>query len=170
MNAAVGQTRAIARGLSPIDSESTELVSAVRRLADETTKSFGVKCHSSSSHSHLPYNRDAAVHIYRIVQQAIDNAIRHGGAKCIEIKLEHTDKEFRMCVWDDGCGFDDREGKPHGLGLRTMAFRADVFNGTFNISSKPGEGTCVEVTADVAALLDHPVVAPQIGMQRTSVA
>jgi signal transduction histidine kinase len=153
MNSAVGQTRTIARGLCPIDSQSAELVSAVRRLAEDTSKSFGVKCHITSTHSNLPYSRDAAVHIYRIAQQAIDNAIRHGNAKCIEIKLEHTDQQFRMCVWDDGSGFDESADKPHGLGLRTMAFRADVFNGTFEISSKPGEGTCVIVTADVAALL-----------------
>jgi signal transduction histidine kinase len=164
MNAAVGQTRTIAHGLCPIDAESAELVSAIRRLADETSKSFGVKCHSTSSHSALAYNRDAAVHIYRIAQQAIDNAIRHGKASCIEIKLTHTDQQFQMTVHDDGIGFTAGEAKPQGLGLRTMAFRADVFNGTFQITSAPGKGTCVEVTADVAALLDsEPALHQHVG-------
>jgi signal transduction histidine kinase len=153
MNSAVGETREIARGLCPINSQSAELVSAVRRLTDETSKSFGVRCQSTSTHSQLPYSSDAAVHIYRIAQQAIDNAIRHGNAKSIEIKLEHTDEQFRLSIWDDGSGFDEISDTPHGLGLRTMAFRADVFNGTFHISSEPGQGTRVVVTADVAALL-----------------
>jgi len=153
MNDAVGQTRDIARGLCPIDNEAAELVSAVRTLATDTARSFGVRCRSKSSHSHLRYNRTAAVHIYRIAQQAIDNAIRHGAAKSIEIELEQDQLEFRMVICDDGDGFDRAGERGAGLGLRSMAFRADVIGGMFKISSRVPGGTAVEVKAPLSTLL-----------------
>ena len=153
MNEAVGQTRDIARGLCPIDADASEIVAAMRRLAAETAKDYGITCRSTSTHSQLGYSRDAAVHIYRIAQQAIDNAIRHGGATSIEIKLEQNEKQFRLTVADDGRGFEPREDATQGLGLRTMAFRADVIGGTFTIAPNVGGGACIEVTADLAGLL-----------------
>ncbi|MBA2432488.1 MAG: sensor histidine kinase [Chthoniobacterales bacterium] len=168
MNEAVGQTRDIARGLSPIDGEATELVAAVRLLAAETARDYNVKCRSTSSHSQLPYSRDASVHIYRICQQAIDNALRHGGAKSIEIQLHQDDRRFRLTLQDDGCGFARPSEPLQGLGLRTMAFRAEVIGGKFRISSSRHGGTTVEVTAGLAALLSNETDPPRATSSRDS--
>jgi signal transduction histidine kinase len=153
MNEAVGQTREIARGLCPIDAQASELVAAVRRLVADIARDHGIRCTSTSSHSVLDYSRDAAVHIYRIAQQAIDNAIRHGQATSVEVRLEQNDTHFRLCISDNGCGFQPQDSRAQGLGLRTMAFRADVIGGTFQITADPAGGTLVEVVAEISGLL-----------------
>jgi signal transduction histidine kinase len=153
MNEAVGQTREIARGLCPIDAQASELVAAIRRLVADVARDYGITCTSTSSHSNLHYSRDAAVHIYRIAQQAIDNAIRHGEATAVEVRLEQNKTHFRLCVCDNGRGFQADDSRAQGLGLRTMAFRADVIGGTFHIAPDPAGGTLVEVVAEVSGLL-----------------
>jgi signal transduction histidine kinase len=126
----------------------------MRRLAAQTAKDHGIACRSTSTHSQLGYSRDAAVHLYRIAQQAIDNAIRHGRATSIEVKLEQEEKLFRLVVSDNGLGYTGSGGPIRGLGLRTMAFRADVIGGTFRIVANAEGGTCVEVVVpDLSALL-----------------
>jgi signal transduction histidine kinase len=91
-----------------------------------------------------PEQRHALV---RITREAVSNAIRHGAAGCIQIRLTRTQDGRRLVVEDDGKGFDAGVLSGYGgYGLVSMRDRAMGLPGSFEITSEPGQGTTVEVT------------------------
>lgn len=87
--------------------------------------------------------------VFRIVQEALNNVIRHAGANHVFITLEYEDDELEVCVQDDGQGFDSqahKKGKRVSWGLKNMEERATLLGGRFSVSSKQGEGTKIEVS------------------------
>jgi signal transduction histidine kinase len=93
-----------------------------------------------------------AIHLYRITQEAIHNATRHGGAKRILVTLASRGREHRLSIKDDGCGFDPREIRAGaGAGLRLMSYRANMIGGTFSAESELQRGTQVSVLFTSAA-------------------
>jgi signal transduction histidine kinase len=99
--------------------------------------------------------------IYRVLQEAVNNALKHGGAETVSVRLKKTAGRLIMCVVDDGCGFDTQDVRKHhdalsGFGLDGMRDRADMAGGRLSIDSRPGEGTtvCLELPGDDQASLD----------------
>jgi signal transduction histidine kinase len=89
--------------------------------------------------------------IYRIVQEAMHNVVKHAQAKNLHVGLSWADGELRLRVQDDGRGFDPaqaryRDGGIAGMGLLGMEERAALSAGRFELSSSPGQGTCIRVT------------------------
>jgi signal transduction histidine kinase len=86
--------------------------------------------------------------IFRIVQEACTNSLRHSGASSIYISLKESDQEVVLEVYDDGCGFDpELQGfSSPGLGITGMKERAHLTGGELLIRSGPGAGTCVILT------------------------
>jgi signal transduction histidine kinase len=82
----------------------------------------------------------------RIGQEAIANAVRHADPRLLEISIAYEEHVVRLKVEDDGCGFV-KSGGLLGFGLRGMRKRAAALYATLKISSSPGQGTCVELTA-----------------------
>jgi signal transduction histidine kinase len=75
------------------------------------------------------------------------NAVSHGGAQHVDVRLTRANGLVALTVADNGTGFDpNRGGASSGLGLINMRERARQLNGTFNVSSEPGRGTAVQVT------------------------
>ncbi len=96
----------------------------------------------------------ANTHLYRIVQETITNAIRHGKAQRIGIRLDiSTDKAVMLVITDDGIGLPENLENNHGMGLRIMAYRASMIGATFNIRRLPVRGTCVTCTLPAAAMV-----------------
>ncbi|MBA2490524.1 MAG: sensor histidine kinase [Gammaproteobacteria bacterium] len=87
-----------------------------------------------------------SIHVYRIVQECLTNIERHAGAEQLSVKIETSarTRELRLCVTDNGCGFDIHATRT-GLGLIGMRERASVLGGAFEIETAPGEGTRVAV-------------------------
>ena len=91
----------------------------------------------------------ASTHLYRIAQEAISNAIRHGGAKEIEVKLQAEGGSLSLSVADDGKGFDPHDSaaapreKPAGIGLQTMSYRAKMISGILDVRPRPRRGVVV---------------------------
>jgi len=88
--------------------------------------------------------------LYRIVQEALTNVVRHAGASQVSVLLESRGETLVVIVEDDGCGFDaDRlmhsSPSEHWLGLHGMRERAELLGGTLTIESSPGAGTAVFV-------------------------
>ena len=84
--------------------------------------------------------------VLRIVGEAVSNAVRHGAARRVELRLERVGRGARLLVRDDGRGFDvAAQGDGEGFGLRAMAQRGEKLGGSCAVRSAPGEGTTVEV-------------------------
>jgi signal transduction histidine kinase/ligand-binding sensor domain-containing protein len=91
-------------------------------------------------------SRGAALALFRIVQEALGNAAKHGAAKLITVRLTRSEGVVSLTVADDGVGFDRSGlGSAAGLGLITMRERAAQLNGTFELESTPGRGTTISV-------------------------
>jgi len=138
---AISQTRALARGLSPATLESEGLISALRELAASTENMFGVKCEVTGDSPELARGSAVAIHLYRIAQEAVSNAIKHGHADAVAIQLEVARRGMRLRVHDNGSGFPKAMPKAKGMGLRIMRSRAGMIGGALTIAADPAGGT-----------------------------
>lgn len=133
----------IVRGLLPVDIMDQGLVVAVTRLAHETTRDYEVDCRfecENEDSCRIPDNA-MATNIYRIVQEAIGNAVKHAkGLRCIRISLYVRDGRGILAVTDDGCGISSSPSL-NGMGLKIMRYRAALAGGSLTVNSKAGAGT-----------------------------
>lgn len=141
------QARSIARGLFPVNIAPDGLANALAKLADEVRDDLGVDATFSADGPVAVRASEEAGHLYRIVQEAVTNAVRHGGAREIEIALtSEADGLVALTVRDDGSGIpDDALAGAGGLGLRTMGYRARRVGGMIDVSRREGGGTAVRV-------------------------
>ena len=143
----ISQTRLLARGLSPVTLESEGLMSALAELAFNAEKMFGVYCVFDCPKVVKFADQAAATHLFRIAQEAVSNAIKHGKAKLITIKLREEPAYLHLSVTDNGRGFPPNFSNGSGMGLRIMQTRIGMVGGTVTIDRKTGGGVCVTCTA-----------------------
>jgi signal transduction histidine kinase len=137
---AIRQTRLLALGLSPVTVESEGLMAALQELASNTEKVFQVGCRFECQ-APVPV-RDPAVatHLFRIAQEAVSNAIKHGRARQIVIRLAQQQKRLLLAVNDNGSGFPQIPPRQSGMGLRIMQSRAGMIGGTLALDNNPKGG------------------------------
>ena len=140
---AIRQARDLARDVQPVEAEPNGLMTALGKLAEQTTQLFGIRCAFKCRQAVLLKNNQTASHLYRIAQEAVTNAIKHGKAKHILIHLTRTANGLNLAVKDDGIGNANREGKA-GMGMNIMNYRAGMMGGTLKVHSQSGGGTTVE--------------------------
>ena len=143
----IASTRELARGLSPMQLETMGLPGALQELSRRSHKLFGIDC-SFNCQTPFKNHRDdsVSVHLYRIAQEAVANAVKHGKARQVEIDLKCERDRLMLAVRDDGVGMPDPIPKRHGMGLHIMQYRADVIGGTVSVESRPGGGTSILCT------------------------
>jgi len=142
---AIGHTRLLARGLSPVTLESEGLMSALQELALSTEKIFRVTCRFDCDPPVLVSDFPAATHLFRLAQEAVSNALKHGQAKRILIRLKVERVQMILSVIDNGSGFPPQRPKSKGMGLRIMQSRAGMIGGTLAIERNAAGGTSVTV-------------------------
>ena len=140
---AISQTRSLARGLSPVTLDSEGLASALQELALNTGKIFGVACRFDCDPPVSVADHAVATHLFRLAQEAVANAIKHGRAKRISIRLTGDRGRVILKVDDDGAGFPAEIFKSKGMGLRIMQSRVGMMGGTLAIERNPGGGASV---------------------------
>ena len=148
---AIGHTRLLARGLSPVTLESEGLMSALQELALNTEKIFRVTCRFDCTPPVLVSDYAAATHLFRLAQEAVSNAIKHGKAKRILIRLKEGRGRMTLSVIDNGSGFPTQLPESKGMGLRIMQSRAGMIGGTLSIERNAAGGTNVTVAAQNGA-------------------
>lgn len=126
LNATVSQARSLARGLHPVAVEAQGLMLALEELAARVLDMFKVSCCFKCSQPVRLHNNVMATHLYRIAQEAVTNAIKHGRAQRIEIELSSNSEQIVLAVVNDGVPFEATESHSTGLGLRTMNYRAGM--------------------------------------------
>ena len=145
----IGMTRDLARGLSPVGIEADGLMAALHDLAVRTNRGQGTVCRCECEESVLLHNDATATHLYRIAQEAVANACRHGHAREIWIRLALEGDHAALTVEDDGVGLPAETTPSNGMGLRIMAQRARMIGATLRVLGRPGQGTTVTCTVGV---------------------
>jgi signal transduction histidine kinase len=140
---AVVQARNIARGIAPVPMDEDGLVFALDELAASTRRIHCIDCRLEADEESPVFDREIATHLYRIAQESISNAVRHGHATVIAIKLKVRRAEITLSIQDNGTGIQETERSADGMGLRSMRYRAGVLNGFFEITSPREGGTFV---------------------------
>ncbi|HET8699027.1 MAG TPA: PAS domain-containing protein [Gammaproteobacteria bacterium] len=153
VNNTIAQARELVRGLSPIP-EGTTLPQALELLATQSSKYLGVTCRTSLNCRSTKLGEVAIAHLYRIAQEAITNAVRHGRATEIELSCRCNDTSLVLRVADNGSGLERRADDGEGLGLRLMSYRARAIGGEVTIMPREGGGTLVTCTCMLRELAD----------------
>jgi signal transduction histidine kinase len=160
---AVKRARDIARGLQPLHLEAEGLAASLQELSANISAMFQVQCHFACAGPIAIDDPACPIQLYRIAQEAISNAIRHGKAKNIFIDLVQLGDRVILTVEDDGVGIGPAPARP-GLGLRTMRHRARMIGATLLVEPADGEGTVVtcKVAAKSAAVQPENAHEPEI--------
>ena len=106
-------------------------------------QALGFKCEFTCSQPDPVFDSRVSMHLYRIAQEAVANALRHSGAHSIRITLAGENGEITLGIEDDGTGPPSEAAQAGGMGLRTMRYRAGLIGGKLEIGSSPGGGTQV---------------------------
>lgn len=136
----LGHVRALVRGMVPTFGPEG-LMAALEALAGRISDHTHVHCDFRCDEPVLVDDSSAALHLYRIAQEAVNNAITHGKAKNITIRLSDG-KAVRLEIHDDGRGMQTPTSKT-GMGLKIMRYRADLIHGTLHVESSQGTGATV---------------------------
>ncbi len=142
---ALKQVKNISHGLYPVELERNGLGSALEELVNRQEDLFGVPCEYNERGPCPKLSRTCAVHLYRIAQEAVSNAIKHARAKRIQVCLEGQRRMLKLCVRYDGIGIS-RTQDSSGLGLAIMEYRANMLGAEFKINTPAGGGTRVQCT------------------------
>jgi PAS domain S-box-containing protein len=144
VNNAIESTRSLARGLSPVNLERGGLQDALDGMALNASELYGVNVvftHRQSSQQ--PLNAELANHLYRIAQEAVRNAVRHGKARSIRLHLSSARAKVKLSITDDGVGMPPDAMDAAGMGLKIMCYRARILGGDVSFESVEPSGTRV---------------------------
>jgi len=136
------EARGVARGLCPLNQDAGALATALRALAKRTSELSGIPVRVETSGRVETYDAAVASHLYRIAQEALNNAVRHAHPDHVKVSLHGDDRELLLEVEDDGDGLP-AEISREGMGLRTMGHRASLLEGEFTVTRLQPGGTRV---------------------------
>lgn len=142
INQAMAKTRAMVRGLVPVDFKNTGLMTALDRYCKEIEKAFNLKCRIKTEDKEIelacfgPLN-----HLYYIIRESIHNAAKHSKARQIDIRFQDESDAITVEIMDDGSGMS--ENKNAGLGLEIMNHRAELINARLTLTQNTKGGTTV---------------------------
>jgi len=145
---AMGQARAIARGLQPVTRDAGGLASALQHLAASIGRVFRVSCVLACRGRMAVHDDAVATHLYRIAQEAVGNAVRHGKATRVRIELIGAGGRLVLRVEDDGVGIGRSVQRAGGMGLHVMHYRARMIGATLHVGPGRRGGTLVSCTLD----------------------
>lgn len=149
---AIESTRALARGLSPVNLERGGLQDALESLAMHASELYGVPTvFTHRVPANRPLNAELANHLYRIAQEAVRNAVRHGNARSIRLHLSTARAKVRLAITDDGVGMPPGAMDAAGMGLKIMCYRARILGGEVSFEAAEPTGTRVVCECPVQA-------------------
>lgn len=139
------EVRRLAAGMFPVKIERYGLAWALRELAADTSRLSAAQCSFRMAVPIVITDQGAAIHLYRIAQEAISNAVRHGRASEIALELAASAGAVSLTIRDDGDGIPS-EPPGGGLGLHTMRYRARMLGGSLEVAEAAPRGTAVVCT------------------------
>jgi PAS domain S-box-containing protein len=142
VNHAIQSSRRMALGISPVTLERGGLLPALQTLIAWSRDSYNIDVRLRvSMRSPLIIGESAAAHLYLIVQEAINNAVRHGRARSIAVTLRTNRVLVSLSITDDGVGIAEITARGAGMGLKLMQYRSAMIGGVMRIKRLPQGGT-----------------------------
>ncbi|HEV8480636.1 MAG TPA: sensor histidine kinase [Candidatus Eisenbacteria bacterium] len=141
---AIEFTRSLSRGLDPLDVEGGGIAEAIEELVERTNGLTEVRCLFQTVGELSVLDRSTATHLYRIAQEAMTNALKHGHPTTIIVRLDREPRHIRLTILDNGVGIPDLPQRRAGLGMRIMARRAAMIGGSLSVWRGPKGQTTVE--------------------------
>jgi PAS domain S-box-containing protein len=147
VNQSIETARSLARGLLPVRTETGGLTSALRALAARSRDLYGLEVNFGAQiWPGFVLTETNASHLYRITQEALTNAARHGRATLVQISLQAKESGFSLRITDNGVGLLPALPPSAGMGLKIMKYRADMIGAKFEITANQPHGAVVAVT------------------------
>jgi len=151
--------RAIAQARRPAAFERAGLARAIEWMVEQLGAGSPVKFSAELDNLNGLLGPELEINLYRIVQEGLNNIIRHAGARQVILELKREQAGVYVSILDDGLGFDvekmrDESERPRGLGLAGMKERAEHLGGSFDLQSAPGRGTRVTVRVPLSLTTD----------------
>ena len=147
----INEIRHLSKSLVGPDTRQIGLVDCISELADTIKAGTKIKVEFSHSEGLETLQPDVKLTVYRVIQEQVNNIIKHANAANIVIHLERTDQGLYLLVSDDGPGFDVAK-KRNGIGLNNILSRVAIHRGKLKIDSSPGKGCCLTVTFPASVL------------------
>jgi len=138
--------RGLSRNLIPVELDSSGLTAALQRLSTNVEKLFNIRCTLNNIVNIHFDDPTSLTHLYRIVQEATSNAVKHGSATKVEISMHHNESKLILKIEDNGTGFSPDWDQQKGLGVRIMQFRARLIGANLEIGKSSMDGASIEVT------------------------
>jgi PAS domain S-box-containing protein len=142
VNHAIQSARKMALGISPVTLERGGLLPALQTLIGWSRANYNIDVRLRlSERSPLVIGESAAAHLYLIVQEAVNNAVKHGRARSINVTLRTNRALLSLSITDDGVGIAENPARDAGMGLKLMEYRSAVIGGVLKIKRLPHGGT-----------------------------
>jgi ligand-binding sensor domain-containing protein/two-component sensor histidine kinase len=154
---AISETRELSHALYPAEIDRGNLEIALGNLVTSIGRVFEGTCTYDHDWSPDVLSREYALNVYRLVQEALGNAIRHAGATKLEVESRRNGGAWIIEVRDDGRGFDADDSDGAGLGLQIMRYRADLIGGRLDVESRSDAGTTIRCTLRVGGRGSGPL-------------
>ena len=149
INEAISKASILARGLYPVELKEADLPAMLKNLAKNTEGIYPVKCQFTCECEHAIEDPLVVINLFRIAQEAVNNAIKHGSPANISLKLVSLPTVIKLEICDDGFGINQTSNTKAGLGLRSIQYRASLLGGTMQILALPEGGTILTVNLPV---------------------
>jgi signal transduction histidine kinase len=147
----IAQARSIGRGLCPVDVSGSGLRGSLEELARETQRRCGTSCRFEADQEVHIHDAFAASHLFRVAQESVSNAVRHGKPRHITIRLLKSGSQSCLEVMDDGKGIPVARRGTRGMGLQTMKYRAGLLGAELEVRRLKAGGTLVSCRLPAAA-------------------
>lgn len=135
VSGAADRVRAMAHGLFPARLSHATLRDALHEFAEQTRARFSVRFTLELPRRLPSQSPEQVIQVYRIAQEAVGNAVRHGGARAIRLAVTTPPCGLQIDIEDDGCGFPVTTARPEGIGLHVMQYRARALGGTIRFDN-----------------------------------
>jgi len=142
---AMHRTRALTHGLFPGKIQIADVRGALLELVSQVRARFQVEVKTTFTGRFPHHSSNQVIQIYRLAQEAISNAIKHGHATCIEVRLEAQPTKMLLSILDNGTGLSQTKPDEEGVGLHIMQYRTNTLGGEFAIRNAPEQGVIVSL-------------------------
>ena len=150
LRGAIAETRHLSHGLAPVPLEEHGLTDALAEMAESTGREGAIRVIFECPEPIRITKPEAGIHLFRIAQEAVHNALKHATPGEIRIGLERHGDALQLEVEDDGTGLPEPLRPSAGIGLRVMHHRAELLGGTLEIGASPAGGTLVRCRCPLA--------------------